>query len=139
MRECHRKDTNQPYRVEMAEDAVRKGVDRFIQDEIDSVPHLEALLLLFNSRPRQWSSEEMGKSLYVSDDAALTVLSDLQRLGLVSAEAERFAYRPSERDSLIQNVDRTYRHEVVRISRMIHAKPSAAVRDFAKAFRLKKD
>jgi hypothetical protein len=36
-------------------------------------------------------------------------------------------------------VDATYRRELVRISSMIHSKPSPAVRQFARAFRLKKD
>ena len=36
-------------------------------------------------------------------------------------------------------VDTTYRRELIRVSRLIHSKPSAAVREFARAFRLKKE
>jgi hypothetical protein len=122
------------------EDAFRKQVDQFVSEVIDTVPHLEALLLLWNSRPRQWGVGEMAKALYVPADAAQSVLADLERIGLaVSGDAGGFAYRSSERDPLIEQVDRMYRREVVRISRMIHAKPSAAVREFARAFRFKKD
>ena len=32
-----------------------------------------------------------------------------------------------------------YRKELIRISRLIHSKPPAAVREFAKAFRFKKE
>jgi hypothetical protein len=39
------------------ENAIGKEVDQFILVEIDSVPHLEALLLLWNSKPRKWSLE----------------------------------------------------------------------------------
>jgi hypothetical protein len=35
------------------DETTKKEVDQFILDEIDSVPHLEALLLLWNTRPKQ--------------------------------------------------------------------------------------
>ncbi len=124
----------------MHEDSLREEVDRFIIDEIDTVPHLEALLLLWNSRPREWSLEDMAKALYTSPEAARTILSDLERRQFVMLnDKERFLYRLSERDGLIDGVDRIYRREVVRISNMIHAKPSASLREFARAFRLKRD
>ncbi len=41
--------------------------------------------------------------------------------------------------SLLQEVDAVYRKEVVRISSMIHSKAPAGLRDFARAFRIKKD
>jgi hypothetical protein len=124
----------------MDEDCVREEVDRFIIDEIDTVPHLEALLLLWNSRPREWSLEDMAKALYTSPEAARTIVADLERRRFVIlSDKERFLYRSSEKDGLIEGVDRIYRREVVRISNMIHAKPSASLREFARAFRLKKD
>jgi hypothetical protein len=122
------------------EDVVRGQVDQFIADVIDTVPHLEALLLLWNSKPRKWTPTEMARALYLPAEAGQSILGDLERLGLaVSDERGEFAYGSSERDVLIEQVDRIYRREVVRISRMIHAKPSAAVREFARAFRFKKD
>jgi len=36
-------------------------------------------------------------------------------------------------------VDETYRREVVRVSTLIHSKPSSPVRDFARAFRFTKE
>jgi hypothetical protein len=124
----------------MDEDSVRTEVDRFIMDEVESVPHLEALLLLWNSRPQGWSLEKMAKALYASGESVGAILADLERRGFVSVvENDCFQYCPSERDALIGEVDRAYRREVVRISTMIHAKPSASLREFARAFRLKKD
>jgi hypothetical protein len=37
------------------------GVDvyEFFLDRIDSVPHLEAVILLWNSRPVGWSAEDL--------------------------------------------------------------------------------
>jgi hypothetical protein len=117
-------------------------VDRFIQDRIDSVPHLEALLLLWRERPKCWSAETLGKRLWVKADTSRTILQELKRDGLIGLAAEPgdYCYQSGpEMDHLLQAVHDAYRREMVRISNMIHAKPSSAVREFARAFRLKKE
>lgn len=120
------------------------GVYQFILDQIDSVPHLEALTLLWNSRPQQWSAQDVAGRLYTSVEVAQNLLRDLARrelIGVISGPPDQFRYesRSAERDEIIGLVDATYRREIVRVSTMIHSKPSSAVRDFARAFRLKKD
>lgn len=121
-----------------------REVYRFILDKIDSVPHLEALLLLWNSRPSKWSGEDLAKRLYTDRDTARTLLQDLTRDDLIAAfpgPAEQYCYesKSPERDRIIELVDATYRRQVVQISTVIHSKPSSAVRDFARAFRFKKE
>jgi predicted transcriptional regulator len=113
----------------------------FILNEIDSVPHLEALLLLWNSRPNAWLAEDLGKRLYIDAKTAKALLQDLARRNLLAAAAdEAFRYQAgSDRDTVIAFVDRIYRQQVVRISTLIHTKASSAVLDFARAFRLKKE
>lgn len=124
----------------MAQEDLKKQVDQFILDEIDSVPHLEALLLLWNSRPKQWSADEMSKALYLESDATQLILRDMQNRGFASSESNLFSYLPNpDRDQLIDSLDRIYRREVIRVSTMIHSKASPAVRAFARAFRLKRD
>jgi len=128
----------------MAEDDYTKEeVDQFLHDQIDSVPHLEALLLLWNSRPKRWSVNDMASGLYVASEAAKEILDDLTRQGLiltVPGAEEAYYYEPSpSRDQLVASVDSTYRRELIRVSRLIHSKPSASVRAFARAFRFKKD
>jgi hypothetical protein len=122
----------------------RLQVDRFILEQIDSVPQLEALLLLFNSRPKAWSTDEMAKSLYVRNEAASKILDSLLHRDLIAVSPHQpdfFFCSPHEeaQNRLLHDVDAIYRKEVVRISSMIHSKASAGVRDFARAFRFKKD
>lgn len=122
----------------------RNQIDRFILDEIDSVPQLEALLLIWNNRPKEWSCEDMAKALYVSDDIAQTILKDLASRRLIdeiSGSRGQFALlaESPEKEVMLAALDRTYRRELVRISTMIHSKASRAVRDFARAFRFTKD
>lgn len=127
------------------EEETRLQVDQFILDEIDSVPHLEALLLVWSRRPKRWSTEEMARELYVQPERAAKILQDLVNRSLISesqeADADFFFYQPKsiDRDELFEALDRIYRAEVVRVSTMIHAKASPAVRDFARAFRFKKE
>jgi predicted ArsR family transcriptional regulator len=118
-------------------------VFQFIFDNIDSVPHLEALLLLWNSRPAKWSPEDLAKRLYINRNAARDLLQDLSREEIIAPvpdAAEQFYYRTKspEMDRLIETVDKTYRKEIVRVSTLIHSKASSAVRDFARAFRFTK-
>jgi hypothetical protein len=35
-----------------------RDVDQFLLEQIDTVPHLEALLFLWNSRPQPWSVDK---------------------------------------------------------------------------------
>jgi sugar-specific transcriptional regulator TrmB len=116
----------------------------FIQENIDSVPHLESLILLWNSRPVGWTEGELSTRLYISREQVGAVLRDLIRIGIVQERAgnpARYSYFPlsDEQNELMQKIDGVYRHDLVRISTMIHAKASSSVREFAKAFRLKKD
>lgn len=121
-------------------DPKRSEVDAFIIEEIESVPHLEALLLVWNSRPRPWSVTEMARQLYLSDEEAEPILRDLERRQLLVMESDVFSYNASHpKGDVIALLDSFYRREIVRISTMIHSKPSASVRAFARAFRLKKD
>jgi hypothetical protein len=115
-------------------------VDRFLLEEIESVPHLEALLLLWNGRPRQFSVAQMAKALYLSEDQTQPILRDLLQRELIVAESDGYSFNATHpKSEIIAMLDSVYRREIVRISTMIHTKPSASVRAFARAFKLTKD
>ena len=116
----------------------------FIQEHIDTVPELEALLLLWQHRPNSWKVEDLAQRLYIPLEETRAVLLDLNRKQLISAspdEADTFRYNldSPKRNDLIRRTEELYRRQVVRISTMIHSKPSSAVRDFARAFRFTKE
>jgi hypothetical protein len=80
----------------------------------------------------------------VRNEVASKILESLVQRNLIAAGPkipETFFYSQDEenRNQLLQDVDAVYRKEVVRISSMIHSKASAGLRDFARAFRIKKD
>lgn len=120
------------------------NVYEFILENIDSVPHLEALVLLWNSRPVGWTSEELASRLYIPAEKVDNLLNDLVRLQLLAKSGgtpAKFSYNPTskEQDEMMRLVDSAYRRDLVRISTMIHSKASPSVREFARAFRIKKE
>ena len=118
------------------------NVDRFILDEIDSVPHLEGLLLLWRSAPEPLSAAQIAGKLYVSPSQGAAIAEDLCHRGLiVCTPGPEFSYDTSDqqRNRLLAAVDETYRRELIRISGIIHSKASPSVRAFANAFRFRKD
>lgn len=121
-----------------------QDVLRFIYERIDSVPHLEALLLIWSSKPKDWSANELAQRLYVDHQVALDLLQNLVRKNLIvnaPGVPDRYFYESAspESDILIGAVHAKYRAEIVAVSTMIHRKASSAVRDFADAFRFTKE
>jgi hypothetical protein len=118
-------------------------VDAFLLHQIESIPHLEALLLLWRSQPKNWTLEDVSRGLFLTADATRAILNDLLRRTLISYDsADRgfFRYEPDpQRDKLMRSIEKVYREELIRVTKLIHSKPSTAVQAFARAFRLKKD
>jgi hypothetical protein len=128
----------------MTQEFPQEAVNKFLLERIDSVPHLEALLLLWRDRPKQWTADEIATRLFLPADRARNILQDLARQNLIKIEEDtkgdaHFEFRSGENDGLIDAVEVTYRRELVRISNLIHSKAPASVREFARAFRITKE
>ena len=124
---------------ELPADAVR-----FIEERIDTVPHLEALLLLWESNPSRWTAQQIAARLYIPPAAAISILDDLTRREFVHSESDggilyyRYDCPWDELGGSVARVAAVYRQHTVRVASLIHSKASTAVRDFASAFRFKK-
>lgn len=118
-------------------------VDQFLISRIDSVPHLEALLLVWRCRPKTWTLNELAERLYVRSESARSIAVDLIReelIEVVDGPTERYGYasKSERQDVLMKDVEEAYRRELIRISNLIHSKAPASVREFARAFRFMK-
>src|SRR5690242_21308120 len=94
------------------------NVYEFILENIDSVPHLEALVLLWNSRPVGWTCEELASRLYVPQEKVSDLLADLTRVQLVSKSTgppPKYSYysRSEAQDEMMRAVDAAYRRDLV--------------------------
>jgi hypothetical protein len=120
-------------------------VFRFIADHIDTIPQMEALLLLWESRPRPWTEEQLAARLYVDSKTVKSLLQHLGALRLVHLTGEgtekgyRYETESGEMDHLIEAVAETYRVHLLSVSALIHSKASPGVRAFARAFKFTKE
>jgi hypothetical protein len=126
----------------MTAGAIDPAVEQFLLDSIDTVPHLEALLLLFQSPTTVWTVVELAARIYVNEKQAGAILEDLTRRSLIVRSEQapttyQYIPRSPEQAALLGLVAHTYRTQLVQLTRFIHSNASASVRDFARAFRLK--
>ncbi|HEX4243548.1 MAG TPA: hypothetical protein VHZ53_19200 [Steroidobacteraceae bacterium] len=130
-------------RAAMGPAEIPEDVLRFIEIRIDSVPHLETLLLMWENRDDSWSEAQVCTRIYITRDQARSVLTDLVSRGFIEAlnEPATGAYRfnsQGDEGQLLSRVAAAYRRHLIYLTGLIHAKASRAVLDFARAFEFKK-
>jgi hypothetical protein len=120
---------------------VPDDVLEFVARRIDSVPHLEALLLFFENPAKVWTGAEIASRVYVGRDTIRDILSDLARHGFITArDTEGFCYeRTWDEAGLMPRVADAYSRHLVQVAELIHAKAApTAVQEFARAFKFTK-
>lgn len=128
----------------MADDPIPADVRAFVLAYIDSIAQLEALLLLRGRPQPEWTVAEVAQRLYISEEQTAAVLARLVADSLVVSSPTppvRFAFRPASAE-LAGAVDRladTYRGHLVPVTNLVHSKPKTRIREFADAFRIRKD
>ena len=125
-------------------EVLHPDVVRFLDERIDTVPHLEALLLLWESSDTPWRDADVAARLYVPVDEARRIVADLAQRQLVRIVAGENGTAVSYDSSWdpggvrMKLVATAYRRQLVQVASLIHARAPTAVRDFARAFRFKK-
>jgi hypothetical protein len=113
----------------------------FITEEIDTVPHMEALVLMHGSPGSQWTPSQLAARIYVPLDRAAAVLEDLEQHDLAarSSAAEVAFVHSSTRHpaDLISRVVHAYQSQLVYVTKLIHARQPDPVREFAREFRIR--
>ena len=105
-----------------SENITDEEVYRFILLQMESVPHLEALLLLWRKCPKPFTDQALASQLsYVGTVRNIT--EDLQRAGLIGVSTSvplQYFYEPTfERsEALMEAVASLYHRELVDISRL---------------------
>jgi len=101
-----------------SEESISATVRRLIAESIDSVPELEAILLLREKSARDWTATEAGERLYVSKTVAGYVLATLAERGFFVFDGERYRYQPAspERAAAIDELAATYARHLVEVT-----------------------
>jgi hypothetical protein len=112
----------------------------FLARHIDSISHLEALLLLRSASDAAWDAHATAQRLYVGAQEASEVLAHLAAHGLLSGDASGYRFDPASPDlrEMADLLAEHYKHHLIPITNLIHAKPRR-IRQFADAFKLKKE
>jgi hypothetical protein len=113
----------------------------FLVRRIDTVPHLEALLLFLENPDTVWSAADIASRVYVSRDTAQKILVDHARHGFITPEgADGYRYHQAwDEGRLMPRVAEIYRKHLVQVSSLIHAKATPSpVHEFARAFKFTK-
>jgi hypothetical protein len=126
-----------------ADSEIPTHVLRFLEENIESVPQLETLLMMSEAQDRHWPVGDVAARNYITERRAEETLNALRRRGLVAVEESppgfRFSPATDSVRSLVAEVGRCYRANLSRIATLIHSKRSTPVKEFARAFDLKKD
>ncbi|HVW27380.1 MAG TPA: hypothetical protein VHC69_18580 [Polyangiaceae bacterium] len=111
----------------MSADEIPDGVRQLIAERIDSIPELEAILLLREFRARKWTAGEAGDRLYLSQIDAAHVLAILEQRGFIVADGDGYRYSPgsSELERTIDDLVTAYSQHLVVVTELVHIKPSA--------------
>jgi hypothetical protein len=120
---------------------VTQEVLQFLTDHIDTVPHLEALLLLWENPETIWTEAEIAARIYVRPDTAADILRGFVRRGFVQAQAGGGYQYETQWDhrGMMATVANAYRQNLIPVSTFIHSKASSSVREFARAFEFKRE
>jgi hypothetical protein len=123
----------------MSDDAIPQDLQDFIVRHIDSVAHLEGLLLLRREADRTWSPEELAGRLYIRIEEAIDLLDRLRADGFLSGgEGYGFAPQTAEQWQLVDRLADAYSRHLIPITNMIHAKPRR-IREFSDAFKFRRE
>ena len=127
--------------MEQAED--REAL-QFILENIETVPHLEAVLLIWQNQTTPWTAELLAGRIYVATSTARSILDDLTRQGVLNKGPEgdsTYLYAPvrDELRDMLPRIANLYRRQLVQVTKLIHSRGSSSVREFARAFQIKKE
>jgi len=117
------------------------GVRRFLLAAIPSVPHLEALLLLHAAPDERWDTAALARRLYVDPTTAARLVEDLAARDLVVSDAEGCRFSPASPllTEVVDQLASVYARHVVEVAELIHSSSDRKARQFADAFRLRKE
>lgn len=124
----------------MADNPIPADLRDFILRYINSVAHLEALLLLYWEKSAEWSAAKLSKRLYIGEGEAAAILARLVADGLATESEGGFVFGPRtpEHEDVLHRLANAYSSALIPVTNLIHSKP-ARIREFSDAFKLRKD
>lgn len=124
----------------MSDPIIPADVSEFIARYVDSIAHLEALLLLRRETAGEWDGPRLATRLYIPAAEAQRVLDQLAAAALVRREAGLYRYLPKSAgdEAVVERLSALYATHLIPITHLIHDRTGRRIQAFADAFKLKK-
>ncbi|HEU0298821.1 MAG TPA: hypothetical protein VFR37_05185 [Longimicrobium sp.] len=128
----------------MSQGEIAGHVRAFVDQNIDSAELLETLLLVHSGGERQWTPEEVARTIYTVPAGATRRLEQLVEMRLLSSSgganpAYRFAPATASLRSQVDDLAAAYRANRVGVIKLVYNRSEDPLRSFSDAFRLRKD
>ncbi|MCW7542106.1 hypothetical protein OOT46_30380 [Aquabacterium sp. A7-Y] len=124
----------------MTQDLIPAPIRKFALDHVDSIAHMEALLILWRDPSAVWAVEQVAQRLYIPGGEAAGVLLRLEQLGLAQQHGGAYRYAPASA-AMAAHVDALaalYSTHLIPVTNLIHSRRDSRVQEFADAFKLRK-
>ncbi len=128
----------------MSNEIVPAEIAKFIHEKIDSVGHLELLLLLRSTPNQSWSVRGLAARLYITEQQTTELIVRLWTHSLITSKAGEpplYQYYPTsiEIRNKVDRLAELYAKYPLPLTNLIYAKPKIRVQRFADAFKIRKD
>ena len=128
----------------MSQADIPEGVRAFVAQHIESAELLETLLLVHSAPDREWSPDQVARSIYTVPASATRRLEQLVDMKLASSNgaadpAYRFAPGTPAQRGQVDALAAAYRANRVGVINLIYSPAPDPLRSFADAFKLRKD
>jgi hypothetical protein len=120
-------------------------LDKYFAAEIQSLEHLEILLLLSGNPHKWWTAKGVYDVIKSSLPSVEGRLRDMTERGILKKEVDsetRYQFSPADEGiwRLVSELREAYKERPVKVVQAIYsAKAPDGVQEFARAFRLRKD
>ena len=116
------------------------NIKRFILRSIDSVPHLEAILLLHREPETEWDAKMIAQALFIHEKKAAEILNDLYNSGFTVnkyKDIPTYYYQPNsqELEEIIVQLEGIYKHNLIKVTNLIHSKINKQAQIFGDSFK----
>ncbi len=124
--------------------AVSPSVVAFVAERIESLEQLELLVLVMESSERWWDAAGVAAALSIETEAARRALDRLAARNLLAICVTgdvRYQFQPAG-DQLRRSVTsfrHAWRSNRLGILKLVSRQAPSSIRDFAKAFRIRRD
>jgi hypothetical protein len=114
-------------------------IKRFILISIESVPHLEAIVLFHREPEIEWDPKMIAQSLFINEKKAAEILVDLYNSGFTVKQKDipLYQYLPNtpELGTMVGRLAEVYNNNLIEVTLLIHSKINKQAQIFGDSFK----